>query len=72
VLVARADTVGTFLAGTLHGASPILAGLILLRKRPKTERETTRYLADWYRVIGCGWVLLGGLLIAAVFYGRPP
>jgi hypothetical protein len=71
-LIARAEAVGTFFAGLLHGASPVLAGLLLFRKRPKTERETGRYLGDGYRVIGCGWMLLGGLLIAGVFYGTPP
>ena len=72
VLAVRAHTVGTFVARRLHATSPILAGLFLVRKRPKTERETARYLGEWYRVIGCGWVVLGGLLIAAVFYATPP
>ena len=57
-LVARADTVGRFLAGPLHSAPAALAGLFLLRKRPKTARETTRYLGDWYRVIEYGAAII--------------
>ena len=44
-----------------------VAGVVLVARA-----DTLGRFGDWYRVIGCGWVLSGGLLIAVVFYGKPP
>ena len=69
VLLAKAYTVAEFAARRVHDVPAIVAAMFLLRKRPATEAESTRYLGDIYRVVGLVSVLSGLFTLYAVFFG---
>lgn len=71
LLCARASVVAAWIAPRVHRSPAPAATLFLVRKRPKTQEDTTTYLRDIYRVVGLIWTVMGILLVVVVFVGKP-
>jgi hypothetical protein len=71
VLLARAYTIAGFAARRVRDVPAALAAMFLLRKRPATEAESTRYLGNIYSAVGFLSVLSGLFTLYAVIFGTP-